>query len=158
MIKIAFGEEKAYKTPISSTKGATGHCLGASGAIEALACILAVRDDIVPPTINQETPDPECDLDYIPNESRKVPVEHGALEQLRLRRPQRVPRDQEVPRMTARWASFDCYGTLVDWNGGISRHARAPLARRRQRPSCSSATTRSSRGSSWTGAFPTARC
>ncbi len=77
VIKIAFGEEKARKTPISSTKGATGHCLGASGAIEALACILAVRDDLVPPTINQETPDPECDLDYIPNESRSVPVEYA---------------------------------------------------------------------------------
>ena len=77
VIKIAFGEEKAYRTPISSTKGATGHCLGGSGAIEALACILAVRDDIVPPTINQETPDPECDLDYIPNESRQVPVEYA---------------------------------------------------------------------------------
>jgi 3-oxoacyl-[acyl-carrier-protein] synthase II len=77
VIKIAFGEEKARATPISSTKGATGHCLGASGAIEAIASILAVRDDIVPPTINYETPDPECDLDYIPNESRKVPVEHA---------------------------------------------------------------------------------
>ena len=70
VIKIALGEEKARKTPVSSTKGATGHCLGASGAIEAIACILAVRDGIVPPTINYEDPDPECDLDYIPNESR----------------------------------------------------------------------------------------
>jgi 3-oxoacyl-[acyl-carrier-protein] synthase II len=77
VIKLAFGEEKARSTPISSTKGATGHCLGASGAIEAIACILAVRDDVVPPTINQETPDPECDLDYIPNESRKVKVERA---------------------------------------------------------------------------------
>jgi 3-oxoacyl-[acyl-carrier-protein] synthase II len=77
VIKIAFGEEKARATPISSTKGATGHCLGASGAIEAIASILAVRDDIVPPTINYETPDPECDLDYIPNESRRVPVEYA---------------------------------------------------------------------------------
>jgi 3-oxoacyl-[acyl-carrier-protein] synthase II len=75
VIKIAFGEEKARKTPISSTKGATGHCLGASGAIEAIACILAVRDGIVPPTINQEVPDPECDLDFIPNESREVKVD-----------------------------------------------------------------------------------
>jgi len=75
VIKIALGEEKARKTPISSTKGATGHCLGASGAIEAIACIMAVRDGIVPPTINQEVPDPECDLDYIPNESRKVKVD-----------------------------------------------------------------------------------
>jgi len=75
VIKLAFGEEKARSTPISSTKGATGHCLGASGAIEAIACILAVRDGIVPPTINQEVPDPECDLDFIPNESRKVKVD-----------------------------------------------------------------------------------
>ena len=77
VIKIALGEEKARSTPISSTKGATGHCLGASGAIEAIACILSVRDGIVPPTINYEDPDPECDLDYIPNKSRKVDVRHA---------------------------------------------------------------------------------
>ena len=77
VIKIALGEEKARKTPISSTKGATGHCLGASGAIEAIACILSVRDGIVPPTINYEEPDPECDLDYIPNESREVDVQYA---------------------------------------------------------------------------------
>jgi len=77
VIKIALGEEKARSTPISSTKGATGHCLGASGAIEAIACIFAVRDGIVPPTINYEDPDPECDLDYIPNESREVDVRYA---------------------------------------------------------------------------------
>jgi 3-oxoacyl-[acyl-carrier-protein] synthase II len=77
VIKLAFGEEKARKTPISSTKGATGHCLGASGAIEAIACVFAVGRDVVPPTINYEEPDPECDLDYIPNESREVKVEHA---------------------------------------------------------------------------------
>jgi 3-oxoacyl-[acyl-carrier-protein] synthase II len=70
VIKIALGEEKARQTPISSTKGATGHCLGASGAIEAIISIFAVQRDVVPPTINYEHPDPECDLDYIPNESR----------------------------------------------------------------------------------------
>jgi 3-oxoacyl-[acyl-carrier-protein] synthase II len=75
VIKIALGEEKAYKTPISSTKGATGHCLGGSGAIEAIISVLAVQRDVVPPTINYEVPDPECDLDYIPNESRETPVE-----------------------------------------------------------------------------------
>jgi 3-oxoacyl-[acyl-carrier-protein] synthase II len=75
VIKIALGEEHAYETPISSTKGATGHCLGASGAIEAITCIFAVERDVVPPTINYEVPDPECDLDYIPNESRETPVE-----------------------------------------------------------------------------------
>jgi 3-oxoacyl-[acyl-carrier-protein] synthase II len=75
VIKIALGEEKAYKTPISSTKGATGHCLGASGAIEAIISVLSVQRDIVPPTINQEVADPECDLDYIPNESREAKVD-----------------------------------------------------------------------------------
>jgi 3-oxoacyl-[acyl-carrier-protein] synthase II len=75
VIKIALGEEKAYKTPISSTKGATGHCLGGSGAIEAIISVLAVERDVVPPTINYEVPDPECDLDYIPNESRETTVD-----------------------------------------------------------------------------------
>jgi 3-oxoacyl-[acyl-carrier-protein] synthase II len=72
VIKIALGEEKARRTPISSTKGATGHCLGASGAIEAIISVFAVQRDAVPPTINYEYPDPECDLDYIPNEAREV--------------------------------------------------------------------------------------
>jgi 3-oxoacyl-[acyl-carrier-protein] synthase II len=75
VIKIALGEEKAYKTPISSTKGATGHCLGGSGAIEAIISVLAVQRNVVPPTINYEVPDPECDLDYIPNESRETQVD-----------------------------------------------------------------------------------
>jgi 3-oxoacyl-[acyl-carrier-protein] synthase II len=71
VIKVALGEEKARETPISSTKGATGHCLGASGAIEAIITTLAVQRDVIPPTINYEVADPECDLDYIPNESRE---------------------------------------------------------------------------------------
>jgi 3-oxoacyl-[acyl-carrier-protein] synthase II len=75
VIKLALGEEKAKRTPISSTKGATGHCLGAAGAIEAVLCIFACQHDAVPPTINYEYPDPECDLDYIPNEAREHPVE-----------------------------------------------------------------------------------
>jgi len=73
VIKRAVGEEIAHKIPISSTKGATGHTLGASGAVEAIFTTLAVQRGIVPPTINYEEPDPECDLDYIPNESRDVP-------------------------------------------------------------------------------------
>ncbi len=77
VIKIALGEDKAYRTPVSSTKGATGHCLGGSGAIEAILCIFACERDAVPPTINYEYPDPECDLDYIPNEAREVRVEHA---------------------------------------------------------------------------------
>jgi 3-oxoacyl-[acyl-carrier-protein] synthase II len=73
VIKLALGEEHARRTPISSTKGATGHCFGAAGAVEAIFSLLALRDRVVPPTINYEEPDPECDLDYVPNEARSVP-------------------------------------------------------------------------------------
>jgi 3-oxoacyl-[acyl-carrier-protein] synthase II len=74
-LKLALGEEKARSIPISSIKGATGHCLGAAGAVEAAISVLAVRDDIVPPTINYETRDPTCDLDYVPNVARSVSVD-----------------------------------------------------------------------------------
>ena len=73
-LKRALGEEKARATPISSIKGATGHCLGAAGAIEAIATVLALRDGVVPPTINYETADPDCDLDYVPNSARPLPL------------------------------------------------------------------------------------
>ncbi len=75
-LKTVFGEH-ARKLAISSTKSMTGHTLGAAGAIEAIICILAMRDGILPPTINQEVPDPECDLDYIPNASRRRQVDHS---------------------------------------------------------------------------------
>ena len=74
VIKLALGEENARKTPVSSTKGATGHCLGAAGAVEAIFSTLAIRDGKLPPTINYEIEDPECDLDYIPNASRDADV------------------------------------------------------------------------------------
>jgi 3-oxoacyl-[acyl-carrier-protein] synthase II len=74
VIKLALGEENARKTPVSSTKGATGHCLGAAGAVEAMFSILAIDRGVLPPTINYDDPDPECDLDYIPNESRDADV------------------------------------------------------------------------------------
>lgn len=70
-IKGLFGE-RAYRIPISSTKSMIGHALGASGAIESLACIKAIETGIVPPTINYSTPDPDCDLDYVPNQARNV--------------------------------------------------------------------------------------
>lgn len=69
-VKAAFGEQ-AYQIPISSTKSMTGHMMGATGALEAIFCTLAVREGILPPTIHYETPDPECDLDYIPNQARE---------------------------------------------------------------------------------------
>ena len=75
VLKLALGEEKAYRTPISSTKGATGHCLGAAGAIEAIFTALALERGVLPPTINQTTPDPTCDLDVIPNEARHEQVD-----------------------------------------------------------------------------------
>ncbi len=73
VLKKALGEENALRTPISSTKGATGHCFGAAGAVEAVFTVLAIRDKKLPPTINYEVEDPSCDLDYIPNEPRDAP-------------------------------------------------------------------------------------
>lgn len=72
-VKAAFGE-LAYKLPISSTKSMTGHMMGATGALEVLFCVNAIREGILPPTIHYETPDPECDLDYIPNKAREAKV------------------------------------------------------------------------------------
>jgi beta-ketoacyl-acyl-carrier-protein synthase II len=74
-IKSAFGEI-AYQVPVSSTKSMTGHLLGAAGALEAVFVVKVIQDNILPPTINYEVPDPECDLDYIPNQSRKKQVEY----------------------------------------------------------------------------------
>jgi 3-oxoacyl-[acyl-carrier-protein] synthase II len=73
VIKRALGEENARRTPVSSTKGATGHCFGAAGAVEAVFSVMAVWDRKLPPTINYEVEDPDCDLDYVPNESRDAP-------------------------------------------------------------------------------------
>ena len=73
-IKEVFGDH-AYRLAVSSTKSMMGHCFGAAGAIEALMCVLALHEGVLPPTINYETPDPECDLDYVPNEAREVQVE-----------------------------------------------------------------------------------
>jgi 3-oxoacyl-[acyl-carrier-protein] synthase II len=73
-IKQVFGDH-AYRLAVSSTKSVMGHCFGAAGAIEAMMCVLALRNGVLPPTINYEHPDPECDLDYVPNEAREAQVD-----------------------------------------------------------------------------------
>jgi 3-oxoacyl-[acyl-carrier-protein] synthase II len=75
-LKRVFGE-RAKQVPVSSTKSMTGHLLGGAGGLEAGISVLALRDQILPPTINQETPDPECDLDYVPNQARKASVDYA---------------------------------------------------------------------------------
>jgi len=73
-IKDVFGDH-AYELAVSSTKSVTGHCFGAAGAIEAMMCVLALHEGVLPPTINYRNPDPECDLDYVPNEARRAQVD-----------------------------------------------------------------------------------
>jgi 3-oxoacyl-[acyl-carrier-protein] synthase II len=73
-IKAALGEDVALRVPASSTKSMTGHMLGAAGAVEGATCALAIANGVVPPTIHYETPDPDCDLDCVPNEARELDV------------------------------------------------------------------------------------
>lgn len=72
-IKLVFGDA-ASTVPISSTKSMTGHLLGGAGAAESIMCLLAMRDGVIPPTINYATPDPDCDLDYVPNTARHAAI------------------------------------------------------------------------------------
>ena len=92
-IKAALGEELAARMPVSSTKSAIGHLLGAAGAVEAIATLLALRDRIAPPTLNYEEPDEGLDLDYVPERGTPAAERRRArdrdLERVRIRRPQR---------------------------------------------------------------------
>jgi 3-oxoacyl-[acyl-carrier-protein] synthase II len=76
VIKKIFGE-RAYRIPISSIKSMLGHMIAAAGATELMACLLAIRDGLIPPTINYEEPDPACDLDYVPNQAREARVDRA---------------------------------------------------------------------------------
>jgi 3-oxoacyl-[acyl-carrier-protein] synthase II len=75
-IKNAF-KERAYRTPVSSTKSMMGHLIAAAGSAEAIVCLLSIRDGILPPTTNYAEPDPECDLDYVPNQPRQAKVRNA---------------------------------------------------------------------------------
>jgi 3-oxoacyl-[acyl-carrier-protein] synthase II len=88
-IKDVFGDH-SYELAVSSTKSVMGHCFGAAGAIEALMCVMAVKDGVLPPTINYRNPDPVCDLDYVPNESRQAEGRRRPLERDGPGRPQRL--------------------------------------------------------------------
>ena len=88
-VKRVFGH-RAASIPMSSQKSMVGHLIGASGALEAAATALSLERGVIPPTINQATPDPDCDLDYVPNTAREMPLRDGHLQQLRLRRPERL--------------------------------------------------------------------
>ena len=102
-IKDVFGDH-AYRLAVSSTKSMLGHTFGAAGAIEAIISLLAIRDGILPPTINLHHPDPECDLDYVPNAARRGAGRRGALERDGPRRAQRLPAAR--PRRVSYWRTI----------------------------------------------------
>ncbi len=122
VIKIALGEENARKVAISSTKSMIGHCLGGSGALEAIISVLTIDRGVIPPTINLTEPDPECDLDYVPQHGASGDRQRGRLQLLRLRRPQR---DARLPALRLMTVTVE-----------IARRGTGPQERRWVCPSC----------------------
>ena len=107
-IKAAFGD-LAYRIPVSSTKSMTGHMMGATGALEAIFCVQAVREGILPPTIHYQTPDPRCDLDYVPNQARER-KSCGDQQCLRFWRAQRGAGDPGFKKKVARSEIANSFG------------------------------------------------
>ena len=103
-LRQVFGKH-AYELAVSSTKSVTGHCFGAAGAVEAMMCVRALHHQVLPPTINYRKPDPELDLDYVPNEARQVEGRVRAVERDGPRRPQRVRAAGPLRRLTGGEAS-----------------------------------------------------
>ena len=125
-LRQVFGDH-AYELAVSSTKSVTGHCFGAAGAVEAMMCARALHHQVLPPTINYRNPDPELDLDYVPNEARDGRARVRALERDGPRRPQRLRPAR--PRTTA--------SAGARWRTGFSRSPGlrcAPLRQLRERP------------------------
>ena len=118
-IKDVFGDH-AYELAVSSTKSMMGHTFGAAGAIEAIMCALALRDGVLPPTINYREPDPECDLDYVPNEARAGAGRRRALERDGPRRPQRLRPARPRGEMRSTRAPRDAAARLEPWAGSSS--------------------------------------
>ena len=100
-IKDVFGDH-AYSLAVSSTKSVLGHLFGAAGAVEAMMCVLALHEGVLPPTINYRNPDPDCDLDYVPNEARRDAGRRRAVERHGARRPQRVRASRLRAELTQR--------------------------------------------------------
>src|SRR5262249_41190136 len=125
-IKRTFGEH-AKKVAVSSTKSMTGHLLGGAGGLEAGICVLALRDQVIPPTANLENPDPECDLDYVPNKARKAKLEYVLTNSF-------GSGGTNGCLLSKRWTEKGRSAAVNPWASAQGERERIRLARRR--PAC----------------------